>query len=327
MAETAGFFTSSRLRPHLSFVALAAASLVLFRGPLREMISLSLSADPYAYIPLIPVISAFFIYLERRKVFADIGGNRSLWAAAPLAGALALYGILGLHWVNPPAEYLLSIEVASILLVWAAAFAFCYGAPALRAARFPFLLLLLLTPIPSHLMEKIVASLQWGSSDATYALFHLFGVPVFREGVHFQLPVVGIEVAKECSSVHSACALFIVGLLVGHLFLRSPWTKVCLSLLTIPIAMFTNAVRIVTLWSLATKVDMGFLHGNLHHKGGAAFSVVSLSALLGCLWLLRKVEGGGLVPDVLRRRDPERRTIRDEERAGLNGPAPEIPRP
>jgi exosortase len=185
----------------------------------------------------------------------------------------------------------LSIEVVTIVLTWAAVFALCYGVPALQAARFPFLLLLLLVPIPPNWMERIVTALQWGAAESAYTLFRLAGVPIFRTGVNFELPVVGIEVARECSSIHSACALFITGLLVGHLFLRSLWAKVCLTLLTLPIAMLTNAVRIVTLWFLATKVDIGFLYGNLHHNGGIVFSLVALSLLMACLYVLRKLEG------------------------------------
>jgi exosortase len=113
---------------------------------------------------------------------------------------------------------------------------------------------------------------------------------MFRDGVRFELPGIGIEVAKECSSVHSAWALFITGLLLAHIFLRSIWTKACLSILTVPIAMFTNAVRIVTLWFLGTKVDVGFLYGNLHHRGGILFSSISLSILAGFLYTLRKME-------------------------------------
>jgi len=293
----AGLFTSSRPRPHLPFLALGLASVVLFWTPLRKLAALSLSSDNYSYILLIPVIGAFFFYLDRRTIFAGTAGYRSPIAAAVLAGALVLYGCIALDFVSPPAEYFLSIEIASLQLVWAAAFALCYGAPALRAARFPLLLLLLLTPFPSHWMDKIVSVLQQGSSDATYLLFRLAGVPVFRTGVRFELPIVGIEVARECSSIHSGCALFIAGLLLGHLFLRSLWAKVCLTLLAIPVAMLTNAVRIATLWTLATKVDIGFLYGKLHHSGGIVFSLVSLSILIGCLRLLRKLEGAGPVPE------------------------------
>ena len=55
--------------------------------------------------------------------------------------------------------------------------------------------------------------------------------------------------------------------------------------------MLTNAVRIVTLWFLATKVDIGFLYGNLHRNGGILFSLIALSILMGCLYLLRMLEG------------------------------------
>ena len=69
--------------------------------------------------------------------------------------------------------------------------------PALKAARFPFLLLLLLVPMPSNWMEKIVTSLQWGAAESAYTLFRLAGVPIFRTGFNFELPLVGIEVARE----------------------------------------------------------------------------------------------------------------------------------
>ena len=38
-----------------------------------------------------------------------------------------------------PAEYALSIRVLTIVMVWAAIFAVCYGVQTLKAARFPFL--------------------------------------------------------------------------------------------------------------------------------------------------------------------------------------------
>jgi exosortase/archaeosortase family protein len=74
------------------------------------------------------------------------------------------------------------------------------------------------------------------------------------------------------------------------MFLKSIRSKLCVSILTVPVAMLTNAVRIVTLWFLGTHVDPGFLTGNLHHRGGILFSLISLSILMTCLFLLRKME-------------------------------------
>lgn len=292
MTQPTRSFVLSR-RP-LQLALLLAVSLVLFWPALRELKALSISDDRYAYLLLIPVNSAVVLYLDRERVFSSLEISHTPRVTALLAGALATFGFIGglFAWnVLPlPSEFQLSIKVVFMLLVWAAAFALCYGVPALKAAKFPFLLLLLMAPIPSPLMDKVVTGLQSGSADATYALFRLAGVPVFRTGINFELPLIGIQVAKECSSIHSGSALFIVSLLVGHLLLRSLPAKVCLTLLSIPIAMFTNAVRITSLWFLATKVNVGFLYGNLHHNGGILFALVALCILMGCLYLLRKFE-------------------------------------
>jgi exosortase len=276
-------------RPHTLFASFALASVALFWMPLHQLVSLSLDDQRYSHLILIPVISAFFMYRERRRIFSRIAFHPR--AGLPfLAAALAVYGLLVLRVVQAPPNYALSITVLAIVLVWLAGFVVSYGVTAAKAALFPLLLLLLLVPVPFDLMDKIISVLQTGSSEATYALFKLFDVPMFRDGVRFELPGVGIEVAKECSSIHSAWALFITGLLVAHMFLKSIQSKLCLSILTVPVAMLTNAVRIVTLWFLGTHVDPGFLTGNLHHNGGILFSLVSLSILMTCLFLLRKTE-------------------------------------
>ena len=76
------------------------------------------------------------------------------------------------------------------------------------AAAFPLLFLFLMIPLPVVLVEKIVSVLQKGSSETCYALFRLLQVPVVRHGFVFSLPGVDIEVAEQCSGIHSALSLF-----------------------------------------------------------------------------------------------------------------------
>jgi exosortase len=277
------------LQPHLLSGVLGLASIALFWVPLRQLVSLSLDDRRYSHLILIPLISAFFFYRERHAIFSRT--KFQPWAALPfLTALLAVYALLAFGVVPLSSNYALAATTLVIVLVWAAGFAVCYGVLACKAALFPLLLLLLLVPLPFNLMDWIVSALQRGSAEATYRFFSLLDVPMFREGVRFELPGIGIEVAKECSSIHSGWALFITGLLVAHIFLHSIWTKTVLAILTVPIAMFTNAVRIVTLWFLGTKVDIGFLTGRLHHDGGILFSLVSLSILMSCLFLFRRLE-------------------------------------
>jgi len=277
--------------PHWFSSLLGLSSIVLFWRPLQELLSLSLNDDRYTHIILVPVISAVVMYLERRRIFSRTAFDPGVGLPF-LAASLAMYGLFALRVVHVPTNYTLSTVMLAIVLVWVAGFAVCYGVHAFRAAIFSLLFLLLLVPIPFDVMEKIIFILQRGSAEATYALFKLAGIPLFRDGFRFELPGIGIEVAKECSSIHSAWALFITGLLVAHMFLKSISTKAWLSILTVPIAMFTNAVRIVTLWFLGTKVNVGFLYGNLHRHGGMVFSLISLSILASFLCILRKAERG-----------------------------------
>ena len=265
--------------PFLFFLA----SIALFWVPLHQLVSLSLNDQRYSHLILIPVISAFFLYRERHKIFPHIAFRPRL-ALPFLAASLLLY------FVHSSPNYALSMAVLSMVLFWFAGFAAFYGVQSFKAALFPLLFLLLLVPVPFTQMDQIISVLQRGAAEATYRLFSLAGVPMFRNGVRFDLPGIGIEVAAECSSIHSAWALFITGLLVAHMFLKSLWPKALLAILTIPIAMFTNAIRIVTLWFLGTHVDPSFIFGPLHHNGGILFSLISLSLLLSLLYLLRKLE-------------------------------------
>jgi exosortase/archaeosortase family protein len=102
------------------------------------------------------------------------------------------------------------------------------------------------------------------------------------------LPGVDIEVAEQCSGIHSGLSLFIVGLLAEHALLRDRWKKACFVLCIFPIAIFKNAVRIVTIAWLGIHVNPAFFHGPLHRQGGLPFSLLSLAMMAILIWLLRR---------------------------------------
>jgi len=175
-----------------------------------------------------------------------------------------------------------------IVLSWIATFIVFYGTGPLRAAAFPLLFLFLMSPLPGVVMEAAVSLLQKGSAETCYVLFRLIQLPVLRHGFQFSLPGVDIEVAKQCSGIHSALSLFISGLLAQHFLLRDVWKKACFTLCIIPIAIFKNGVRIVTITWLGIRVNPDFLHGSLHRRGGLPFSFLALALMALLLWVLRR---------------------------------------
>jgi exosortase len=305
--------TSRRLtRHHLWFALFSILSLLAFGGSLGGLARLAAQDDRYSHVLLIPVMTVSLVYLQRRRIFANPRYCPSK-SAPLLALGIALYYLAQKQFPTLNSNDHLSVVVLAMVLVWTAGFVLCYGAQSSRAALFPLSFFLLMVPIPTVALDNIVLALQKGSAITTYALFKLFRVPVFWQNFRFVLPGVQIEIAKECSGIRSSLSLFITSILVGYLFLQSNWRRVVFGLLTIPVVIFKNAVRIVTLSCLGVYVDPSFLHGKLHHYGGLPFSLVSLAILVPLLLALQKGES------------PSSRVDRDEC-GGRPDPTPLSPR-
>jgi len=151
--------------------------------------------------------------------------------------------------------------------------------------------LLFMAPLPPVLLHSIVGFLQRASAEASALIFQLIGVPVFRQGFVFALPGLTIEIAEECSGIRSSVALFIVGLVAAHLYLASTWTKVAVALLSVPVAIAKNAIRIVVLSLLSMYVDPGFVGpGLLHRNSGIPVFAMAFASLGAIIWLLHKSE-------------------------------------
>jgi exosortase len=271
------------------FGGLFLLTLAAFSAPLTRLVRFSIAEEHYSHILVLPLVSACLLVVERRKIFSHLG---TCWRGGlALIGAGALFWVLGRGRVASASENdQLCVTMLALVLVWLGSFVLCYGLRAARMALFPLLFLFLMVPIPDFLLDRIIFGLQAGSADVSHMVFELVGVPVLRTGFIFTLPGVTIEVAKECSGIRSSLALIIAGLLAGHLFLRSPWTRAALLLASLPLLIVKNGIRIVTLVLLSVYVDPGFLSGSLHHQGGTVFFLVALALLAPILRLLEKSE-------------------------------------
>ncbi len=268
-------------------LAFTAAVGLVFHAPLYALLKLSLGDYRYSHVAAIPLVSACVAWFRRKRILA-VSRSQPRAGAAVLALGVAVYWSAA-AWSGPGADALW-LKVAAILAVWIAGFVIWHGTAALRAAVFPVGLLVFVIPIPANLLDGINFVLQKGSAEATYALLKVAGMPVLRDGFQFSLPGIEIEVAEECSGIRSAFALLVTGVLAAGVLLRTAWGRICLVLLTLPIAILKNAIRISTLAWLASNVDEGYLRGSLHRDGGLPFSLLSLAMLVAAVFVLRKWE-------------------------------------
>jgi exosortase len=282
-------FTAVWTKPW-AFFGLWLATLLIFWRPVQAAFSLALQNELYSHLPLIPIVSIALVYFRRETIFQKIQVTSSL--RTPLL-VLAAVGIAASPWLSSrTGTDQLWLPFLVLVLLWIIAFLLLNGPKAALAALFPLCFLALMIPVPSPLLERAVVGLQTGSAEVSYFLFKALRIPVLRDHFQFSLPGLSIEVAEECSGIHSAVALLIAALLGAHLLLRSTWKQIVFSLCTIPVAIFKNGIRIVTLSYLGVYVDRSILDGPLHHQGGAVFALVGLALLLPILLLLRRFDNG-----------------------------------
>jgi exosortase len=281
-------------KAHLAFGALVAVSAIVFWRTLSAWFAYSLHNPSGSHIVLIPFVSAFLIFRERQQIFSRV--RPSIVAGI----ALVLLGI-ALHWTatrNPlPAQGddWLSVAALAILLIWVGGFLASYGFAAVREAAFPLLFLLLMVPLPERFLNWTIELLQRGSTDISYLLFNMVGVPALKQGFVISVPGISIEVAAECSGIRSSLALLITCLLAAHLYLRTPWKIAVFILLVLPLSIIKNGIRIVTLTLLSLYVDPRFLTGSLHRDGGFVFFLLALLLLFPLFILLERSEKRGHV--------------------------------
>lgn len=262
---------------------------ILYASQLFRLISFSLDQGSDSYIAIAPVIAAYLVWVSRDRIFRALsfalvpGAGVAAVALTSVLVAIRYKGSLGTN------DYLSLIALSYCLFILGI-FLACFGRKAFRAALFPLCMLFFFVPLPAELAEKIVTALQAGSATLVYLLFSVLHVPVLRDGLVFTVPGVSIEIAAECSGINSSLALLITGLLVADASFRKLSSKLIFVLVTLPLSIVKNGVRIVTLTMLATKVDMGFLTGKLHHRGGFVFFLITLALMVPIWKLLLKRE-------------------------------------
>jgi exosortase len=278
----------ARIPPSLRFVLLCAISLVVGWHSLFSTFALALRVEEYTHLLLIVPISVSLIFSERDllklRPEPAVGLGLFLLIAAILIGAFSR--------TSSHIDLDLSFNMLAIVIWWIGSFVLCFGSHVARLFLFPLCFLFWLVPIPAPLLEKIVAMWQHGSAISASLLFSALGIPNTQDGVMLSIPGLNLEVAQECSSLRSSLMLIVTSMVLAQLFLQSFWRKAVVVLAAIPLSIAKNGVRIFTISMLGTRVDPGFLHGNLHRHGGIVFFLLALGAMVLLLWLLNRSENG-----------------------------------
>ncbi len=138
------------------------------------------------------------------------------------------------------------------------------GLRQLRVWWLPATLIFLSVPLPAVVLGTLALPLQLAASRMGAALLEWRQVPVLLAGNVIHLPGRSLFVTEACSGLRSLTALLALGVLQGGLWLRLPAARALLLIVTLPVAMAINGVRIFLsgflVFFVAPELGEGFMH-------------------------------------------------------------------
>jgi len=259
--------------------------ILLFLRPLTRLMAYAAQSSLDSYILIVPFITVYLLYIERGRYPAmyrsSIAGTVAMGGigVAALAAEIAWRGSLSIN------DGLALMALSFVSFVAAGGFLFL-GSRWMAAAAFPVAFLVFMVPLPAAAVNWLEIASARVSASTAHWLFQVAGVPVSEDGVVLTIPGMTLEVAKECSGIHSSWVLFICSLLTSHLFLRTRWRRIVLVAFVIPLGILRNGFRILVIGLLCVYVGPYMINSPIHHRGGPLFFALSLIPLFILLWWL-----------------------------------------
>ena len=278
-AGASGLSTSTRRSLAIPLTTVAFA--ILFARPFLLLLDDWWNNPEAGHGLLLAPVALWLAWKSRHAVAPD---------PAPRFGALILIGAVLLRLASGLAAELFTMRV-SMVAALAGLVVYLAGWRRLRAWWLPFTLLFLAIPLPEVLLNSIAIPLQFQASRIGATLLEARHVPVALEGNVIRLPNHRLFVTEACSGLRSLTALLSLGVLSGGLWLRAPVTRAALLLITIPVAVLLNGIRVFLTGFLVFFVDPSLGEGFMHLTEGWLLFLVAFAILGATAWALAALEG------------------------------------
>lgn len=220
-----------------------------------------------------PIVLATGLWLLWRELKSSPAkrepGNVAVGAAllVPLLAIFVLARITGILEIEALAMYGAMITAAYLLL----------GGALIRSIWFPLLYLALALPPPDSVVAAVTQPIKIAISQWAVTLLHAVGYPIASSGVTIQIAQYELLVAAACAGLNSIISLGAICLFYGYLRHRTNFAAfVVIALSVIPIAVFSNFVRVLILILITYHFGESAAQGFLHDFAGLTMFAVAL---------------------------------------------------
>ena len=193
----------------------------------------------YSHGFLIPFVSAYLIWNKKDQL-------RQVIPSSSRAGLILMILSLLIH-VGSVWTHIFFTSGFSILLLLAGFSLYFYGAEFTRKIAFPLWFLAFMFPLPMRAISAISFPLKLIVADAAATCITGIGIPLLREGAVIHLANTSLTIGDPCSGIRSLISLLALGALVAYISQATMVKKAAIFLAAIPIAIFTNILRVCAL--------------------------------------------------------------------------------
>ncbi len=239
------------------------------------------TSDEYSSGLLVPFLAVYVLW-SRRDEIARCEIRPSV---------LGIFAFLFAQFVRFFGLYFMfsSLERLSIALTIASLVVLLYGLRFFRKMATILLFLCLMLPLPNQVQTTVAQPLQsWATASAVFCL-EMVGYDVIREGNIIHIGQSTVAVAEACNGLRMVTAFFVTSGLVVLLVKRAWWEKLFVLISSLPIALLCNTVRLAVTAVFFTILEGEQWEKAFHDFGGYAMMPLALAAIVGELWLLKKL--------------------------------------
>jgi exosortase D (VPLPA-CTERM-specific) len=257
------------------------ATLISFAPFFYEVFDFRTLAPDTGFGIVLPFVSLFLIWRQRDQL-RGIPITGSWYGLLLVAAGLALRAIGAFSTMSTVVRYGFLLVLYGLVLS-------VTGPKLFRRLGAPLAILIFMVPLPMYLTGILTLDLQLVSSIIGVWIIRAFGISVFLQGNVVDLGTMQLEVAEACSGLRYLLPLMVLALMIAYLYRGELWKRVLIFLLSIPITVLMNSIRIGFIGITVEYWGKRMAEGLLHDFEGWLVFMFSVAAVLLVAFLLTKI--------------------------------------
>lgn len=216
--------------------------------------------DNYSHGFLVPFISGYLAYMRLPELkAAEVKSSNGGLLLVLLGIAMLLLG-----WTAT--EYF--TMRSSLVVILAGCVLFLLGWDIFKILLAPLAYLVLMVPIPAVIYDAAAFPLKLFVTKVSVIALKSLGIVIWQEGNILMFPNITLEVADACSGLRSIMSLLALGAAYALVLYSKTRDRVILIFSTLPIAVFTNCLRVIATGILAQYFGAAAAEGFFHEFAG-----------------------------------------------------------